>query len=274
MRFSTAIVVLVLSLLSSTYALPLGARQNGCASVGPNVGIGEHGPPTFTTDGITITCSYLEKSCSYDLASPPFCSCVVYNHSSWISQTSSVLVGGGDDCPQQVTEQCPTYWYRRLRQAKLSRGINDCRSSGRKSQSSPTVGREREGHSDSTAAPFNTREKRLGSWPRPSLSPRKPTSQPQPTSCNLRYPQKDLMKNPPIGESIRNSALDCRYSSTPCELCAFCKFSTVRFPTLFGSDVKPLTAKLQKTGCLLEGDDGGSSFETAPLTLPQDRRHF
>jgi hypothetical protein len=237
MRFSTAIVVSVLSLLSSTQALPLGARQNGCASVGPNAGTGEHGPPTFTTNGITITCLYLEKSCSYDLVSLPFCSCVVYNRSPHVSQTSSVLVGGGDDCPQQVTQQCPTYWYRRLRQAKLSRGINDCRSSGRKSQSSPTVGRECKGHLDSTAAPFATREKRLGSWSRPSLSPRKPTSQPPPTS-------------------------------TPCELCAFCKFSTVRFLTLFGSDVRSLTAELQKTGFLLEGDDGGSCFKTAPLTLP------
>ena len=76
MIFSAAVVVSVLSLLSSTRAATIRARQDGCTFVCPDKDLGGNALYASTTSDAVISCSYVGQplnSCTYDWVShiPP-----------------------------------------------------------------------------------------------------------------------------------------------------------------------------------------------------------
>lgn len=169
-------------------------------------------------------------------------------------------------CPQQAASQCPT---------PRRRDYDDGKSSDWYPTESPSWSKSPT--PTSWSKPTQPWSKPPQSWskPGPSPSPSWP-SKPQPPQkqpCNYTCPQKDLAKNGLTDESIRGPYLFCRYPSPPCEWCGFCKYSTVSSRRWIRGDDHFLTsAQHQTTGLLIEDNDDGNCPQTAPLSLPWDRR--
>jgi len=201
MIFSAVVVVSVLSLLTSSRALALNARQSDCELACPDTDADGNGLSVFIIDDATISCSYDGEpgnSCTYDTVSVG--SSAICKLTYAVAQTSGAIIGDSDGCIGEAVQQCLRR-SRQLKQAVARRGVYD--------------------------GLVNKRGSAPKSWPSPSPSPtgKFMPQPPKQKQVDYKCPQKDQAKNPLTEEAVQDSYLLCNYSSPDCK----CKYSSVRW---------------------------------------------